>query len=49
MSKVLNKLANNKHGRDLLTGQWVKILKPLHGQLKNILINTIDGKEQLPD
>ena len=49
MSKVLNKLASNKHGRDLLTGQWMKILKPLHGQLKNILINTIDGKEQLSD
>ena len=30
-------------------GQWVKILKPLHSELKNILINTIDGKEQLPD
>ena len=27
MSKVLNKLANNKHGRDLLTGRWVKILR----------------------
>ena len=34
MSKVLKKLANNKHGRDLITGQWIKLIKPLHNQLK---------------
>ena len=49
MSKVLKKLANNKHGRDLITGQWIKLIKPLHNQLKINMINMMEGYEDLPD
>ena len=46
---MLKKLANNKHGRDLITGQWIKLIKPLHNQLKNNMINMMEGYEDLPD
>ena len=49
MQKILNNVANNKHGRDLITGQWVKQLKPLHSQLKKNMIDTLEGKQELPD
>ena len=49
MQKILNNVANNKHRRDLITGQWVKQLKPLHNQLKKNMIDTLEGKQELPD
>ena len=47
MQKILNNVANNKHGRDLITGQWVKQLKPLHIQLKKNMIDIVEGKQEL--
>ena len=48
IDKVLSKLANDKPGRDLVPGSWIKKLNSMKEQFKKNLINSFNLEKELP-
>ena len=47
--KVLNKMANDKTGRDLTIAIWIKRLKSTKTEMKEVLTGTFELKNEIPD
>ena len=49
LDKILSQMANDKPGRDLVCGVWIKRLKSLHESFKQELVRMLLGEIEPPD
>ena len=49
MDKVLKKMANDKPGRDLLAGVWIKRMKSIKEKYKEELKKLLNNEKEPPE